>query len=320
LLVDDHPEVLRSLTRLLAPHVDVVAVATEAQQALDAAQRFAPDITVLDITMPGRDGFQIARDLEEQGSRARVIFLTMHESGEFVAQAFRSGGHGYVLKTRLHLDLISALEHVHAGQRFLPSLKSLLALDDEGGLGHVVQFHLDDDALGDSVAGFLNVALRRGHVVSVVLTAPHRAGLARRLQGYGWNVAEAGVSGRYQASDPADALAFAMRDGRPDPDRIEQLISQLEQWRQRLAQTAKTRLFIVGAISEQLVLAGDVTGAIEVETRWAALTRELPWVTVCCYSMESFVDPAQVQVIPDLCAAHLAIAHAQEGAARSLSF
>ena len=303
---------------MLAPHVNVVAAATNPHEALDAAQRFDPDIAVLDITMPGRDGFQIAQDLEEQGSRARVIFLTMHESEDFVAEAFRSGGRGYVLKTRLHLDLISALEHVHAGRRFLPSIKALHALEDSA-RGHVVQFHLDDQALIDSVSSFLNTALRRGDAVSVVMTQPMRAGIARRLQTYGWNVGESGVHGRYRAADPADALGFVMVDGRAVPERVQQLIAQLEYWRQSVAEDAQTRLTIAGAIAEQLLLTGDVTNAMAIESQWESLTQHLPFLTVCCYSMETFAGEAEAHAIPRLCAEHSAVAHAQEGSQRSYS-
>ncbi|HEU4694095.1 MAG TPA: response regulator [Vicinamibacterales bacterium] len=310
LLVDDHPEVLRSLTRMLAPHVNVVAAVTDAREALDAAQRFDPDIAVLDITMPGRDGFQIAQDLEELGSRARVIFLTMHESEDFVAEAFRSGGRGYVLKTRLHLDLISALERIHAGQRFLPSIKSLLALERPT-TSHVIQFHLDDHALVESVGSLLHAALRRGDAVSAVFNESIRVGLSRRLQAYGWNVGDSGVYGRYRAADPADSLAFVMRDGRAEPERIQQLIAQLDSWRQSVSEDAGSRLTIAGAISAQLLLDGDVTNALEVESRWDAFTRDLPFVTVCCYSMEGFASQAQADALPHLCGQHFALAHAQ---------
>ena len=303
---------------MLGPYVDVVAAVTNAREALVAAQRFTPDVVVLDITMPGRDGFQIAEDLEAQGSRARVVFLTMHESSEFVAQAFRSGGRGYVLKTRLHLDLISALERVHAGQQFLPSIKSVLALDDPT-TSHVVQFHLDDDALVESVAGLINLSLRRGDAASVIFVEPIRAGIARRLRELGWNAGESGIHGRFRAADPADSLAFVMRDGRPDADRIRQLVAQLDQWRESLTGDANTPLTIAGAISEQLILKGDASSAIEVEAQWTALTRDLPFRTVCCYSMESFTDSAPPNLIPRVCAEHFAVAHAQGGTQRPLA-
>jgi DNA-binding NarL/FixJ family response regulator len=315
LLVDDHSEILRSLKRMLASHVDVVATATNAGEALDAARRLDPDIAVVDITMPGRDGFQVAQDLAQQGSRARVVFLTMHESAEFVAKAFRSGGQGYVLKTRLHFDLITAIECVSAGQLFLPSIRALLTLDHHK--GHVVQFHPDDQALVDSAGGFLNAALRRGDAVSVVLPAPPRAAIAHRLQAYGWNAAESGVYERYRATDPAEPLSFVMKNGRPDPERTHQLITELDQW--RAAHGAGTRLVVVGAISEQLIVDGNASATAELETQWSALTKELPFLTVCCYSMTCLNDDTLAPAFAHLCAEHSAVAHAQEGGQRSPS-
>jgi hypothetical protein len=209
------------------------------------------------------------------------------------------------------------LERVQAGQRFLPSIKALHAIDHPT-TGHAVQFHLDDQALIDSVSSFLNVALRRGNAVSVVFTEPVRVGLARRLQAHGWNVGVEGVYGRYRATDPSESLSFVMQNGRAVPERIGQLIARLDQWRAAVVGDAG-RLAIAGGIAEQLLLKDDVSNATEIEVQWAALTRDLPFLTVCCYSMESFASETQAQVIPHLCAEHMAVAHAQEGSSRALS-
>src|SRR5690349_8972021 len=142
LLVDDHPEVVRSLARMLSFDFDVVAEATDGEQALEASSRFDPDIIVLDITMPGLNGFQTARELERRGLRARPMFLTMHDTREFVVEGFRSGGWGYVVKTRVHEDLVRAMRRVLAGQLFVPSLDSLATMADDR-CRHAVQFYSD---------------------------------------------------------------------------------------------------------------------------------------------------------------------------------
>ncbi len=175
LLVDDHPDILRSTSRLLSFDFDVVGTASDGLSAVAAAQRLDPDLIALDISMPGRDGFQTAQDLVQIGSRAGIVFLTMHESNDYVAEGFRSGGRGYVLKTRLHLDLANALQRVLAGQLFLPSLESLFAIDNNM-TGHVVMFHDDDQSFVDGVSGFIGAALHRGDVVSLVTAAPDSRG------------------------------------------------------------------------------------------------------------------------------------------------
>src|SRR5262245_22953587 len=166
LLVDDHPEVLRSISRMLAFDFEIAALATDGAQALEESRRVEPDVVVLDITMPGLDGFQTARELTRSGTGPRVVFLTMHDAEEFVTEGFRSGGHGYVVKTRVHEDLVRAMNRVLAGQMFVPSLKSLF-LVDEASCGHAAQFYSDDQAFIDSMGDFLDVALRCGDTVSV---------------------------------------------------------------------------------------------------------------------------------------------------------
>jgi DNA-binding NarL/FixJ family response regulator len=315
LLADDHPDVLKSLSRLLSFDFEVIAAVSSGDQALEASSLLDPDLILLDITMPGRDGFQTARDLRQRGSRARIIFLTMHESEEFVAEAFRSGARGYVLKTRLHVDLVSAVERVLAGQLFVPSLRSLLAID-ESQTGHVLQFHADESAFVDSVSSFLDVALRCGDAVSVVGTEHVRAHLAKRLQGFGWNVGESGEYGRYRASDSIAAATSIMRNDHPVAERIEDYVAGLERWRATTAGLG-SRLTLVGDIAGQLLLSGNVHAAMEVEHLWNDLTHTLPFLTVCCYPMTSIFN-THADLHPQLCAEHFAVAHSPEDGRRSL--
>jgi CheY-like chemotaxis protein len=310
-LVDDHPEVLKSLCRMLSLDFDVAGSATDGYQAIDVCERCDPDVVLLDITMPGRDGFQTARELTQRGSRARIVFLTMHESEEFVAEAFRSGGRGYVLKTRLHVDLISAVQRVFAGQLFVPSLRSLFAIQDSP-TGHVVQFHEDERGLVDGMSALLNTALRRGDAVSVVSTEPIRAGLAQRLQKYGWNVGVSGQHGRYRASDSVAAAASLVKNEQVVPEYLKNYVHTLDQWRIATA-GRNARLTLVGDISTHVLFSGNSEAAMEIEHQWNDLTETLPFLTVCCYPLTAMSDDAHVDVLPTLCAEHFAVAHTPEG-------
>jgi len=307
---------LRSLSRLLSFDFDIVGAVTDGHQGLEASLRLNPDIVVMDITMPGRDGFQTARDLRERGVRAPIVFLTMHESEEFVAEAFRAGASGYVLKTRLHMDLVSAVERVLAGQLFLPSLNSLFAID-ESPTGHVVQFHVDERALVESVSGFLNQALRRGDVVWVAFTAPIRAGLAQRLRGYGWNVGELGSHGSYRATDAVESLSSILRNGRPDAAHMADMVADIERARVSGPRGSGSRLTLVGDIAAHLILKGNLDAAMELEHQWSDLTRSLPFLSVCCYPTPSFAEDTNGHLIPQLCAEHHAVTHSPEVGTRS---
>jgi DNA-binding NarL/FixJ family response regulator len=122
----------------------------------------------------------------------------MHNGDEYVAAAIRSGGHGYVMKTRIHSDLISAVDHALAGRLFVPSLTSLLTIAHESGGEHAVQFRADDrDGLGE-LSGLLGAALGRGDSVALVGTSATRARIAERLNANRYNVAEAAGRGQHQ--------------------------------------------------------------------------------------------------------------------------
>jgi len=296
---------------MLSFDFNVVGSATDGYQAIDVCEACDPDIVLLDITMPGRDGFQTARDLRQRACRARIVFLTMHDSEEFVAEAFRSGGSGYVLKTRLHIDLVSALKRVFAGQLFLPSLRSLFAID-ESPTGHVAQFYEDDRGLVDEVGAFLHGALRRGDAVSVVSTESVRTGLAQRLQGYGWNAGESGEHGRYRANDSALAASAIMRNEHVVPDYIENYVASLERWRVAAAGPT-SRLTLIGDISTQMLVGGNEGAALDIEHLWNELTHALPFLTVCCYPLNRISEDARTDMLPNLCAEHYAIAHTSEG-------
>jgi CheY-like chemotaxis protein len=306
-LADDHPDVLKSLARLLSFELDVVAAVTDGDQALDACRRLDPQVVLLDVTMPGRDGFQTARDLRQRESPARIIFLTMHESEEFVAEAFRSGGCGYVLKTRLHLDLVNAVKRVLAGQLVLPSLRSLFAID-EGQVGHVVQFYDDEHEFVDGVDGLITAALRRGDAVSVVSSEHVRANLARRLAAFASKDSEPGKYGRYRDMDSMVAASSILWNGHVDADRVAEIVTDLDRWRQTVA-GPQSRLTVVGDISSQFLAAGNLHAVRDLEHAWNELTSTLPFLTVCGYPMMQFSGELDEELLPQVCAEHFAVAH-----------
>src|SRR5215203_4911293 len=142
LLADDHVPLLESVRHLLAPAFDVVGVARDGREALELAARVQPDVVVLDVTMPELNGFQTVGPLLQDCPGTKVVFLTMHGEDDFVVEAITAGAHGYVLKSRIHLDLIGAINHALAGRLFVPSLTSLSTV---AGNGHAVQFHTGDN-------------------------------------------------------------------------------------------------------------------------------------------------------------------------------
>ncbi|MGH9778562.1 MAG: response regulator [Candidatus Acidiferrales bacterium] len=123
LLADDHKPLLYHVARMLESDFDVVGALTDGQALLEAATRLQPDVLVLDISMPGLSGLQVARELKKAGSHAKIVFLTVHEESDFVQESFASGGSAYVIKPRLGTDLALAIREALAGHTFIsPSL------------------------------------------------------------------------------------------------------------------------------------------------------------------------------------------------------
>jgi DNA-binding NarL/FixJ family response regulator len=124
LLVDDSEAMLDRASRVLSPGCVIVGAVKDGAAALEAATALQPDVIVLDISMPGMTGLEVAARLREEGSTAAVVFLTVHDDREFVGAATSAGGTGYVVKLRLASDLMVAVQEARAGRSFVSALSS----------------------------------------------------------------------------------------------------------------------------------------------------------------------------------------------------
>jgi len=106
-------------TLALEGEFQVVGAVSDGTALLAAAAKLDPDVIVLDITMPHPDGLESARALGLAHSRARLVFLTVHEDPDFARAAFDAGALGYAVKSRLASDLLPAVRAVLAGRRFI---------------------------------------------------------------------------------------------------------------------------------------------------------------------------------------------------------
>jgi len=123
LIVDDHEIVREGIRRVLEarPEWQICGEASNGQEAVRMAQGLAPDIIIMDVTMPVMSGFEAADEISHLPVRSRLLFFTMHDSGTMAGTARRSGAQGYVVKTRAAQDLIEALERLLHGGTFFDS-------------------------------------------------------------------------------------------------------------------------------------------------------------------------------------------------------
>jgi DNA-binding NarL/FixJ family response regulator len=119
ILVDDNPGFLERTQTLLTKEFNVIAAFAEGRALLAAWRDLKPDVMVLDISMVPLNGLELARRLRQQGYADPIVFLTIHNDGDFVNAALAAGGSGYVLKSHMTRDLVPALQSVLSGEQFL---------------------------------------------------------------------------------------------------------------------------------------------------------------------------------------------------------
>ncbi len=121
ILADDHALVRAGIRSLLEglPNVEVVAEAGDGLAVLELVRRQPVDVVLLDITLPGLNGLEVARHITALGGNTRILMLSMHAGPEYVARALAAGAAGYLVKDSAFEELASALDTVFNGRRYL---------------------------------------------------------------------------------------------------------------------------------------------------------------------------------------------------------
>ena len=122
LIADDHPMMRSALTSMISSeaHMTIVAVAKHGQEAIDLFHQHEPDVTLMDIEMPGVNGLEAITTIIEQSPQARFIVLTNYDTDEDVFRGLDAGAMSYLLKYSSQDRLLKTIRAVHAGQRYVP--------------------------------------------------------------------------------------------------------------------------------------------------------------------------------------------------------
>lgn len=122
LLVDDHTVVRRGLRRILESVGDILVVgeAGNGIEAVDAARSLSPDVVLMDVSLPGINGIQAARQINACCPNSRVLMLSMHAEEQYVEQSLAAGASGYLIKDSEDHDLVGAVFAVARGETCLP--------------------------------------------------------------------------------------------------------------------------------------------------------------------------------------------------------
>jgi len=191
LLVDDHPLMREGIALWIrrAPDLEVCGEADSVPAALQAVAQLKPDLVLADISLPGRNGIELIKDLQVQNPELPVLVLSMHEESVYAGRALRAGARGYLMKRAGGQGLVDSIRHVLAGRiAVTPELATQL-LEEYSGRpprsGRTTMPHLTDREF--EVFLLLGEARNNREIASQLHLSPktietHRLNLMRKLK------------------------------------------------------------------------------------------------------------------------------------------
>ena len=196
LSVDDHPLLREGLASVIQgePDMELVGEATNGEEAMQCFRQHRPDVTLMDIQMPGMNGVEAMSAIRSEYPHARFIVLTTYQGDVQALRAIKAGASGYLLKNMLRKDLLRAIREVHSGKRFIPPE-----------IANNVVAHLADDSLSErEIAVLQSVAAGRPNK----LIADELAVSEGTIKGHMKN-----IMSKLGANDRTHAVMIALKRG-----------------------------------------------------------------------------------------------------------
>jgi DNA-binding NarL/FixJ family response regulator len=207
LLADDHALVRQGLRLILdtEPDLEVVAVAADGAEAVEAVASGGIDLAVLDIAMPRMTGIQACREIARRAPDVRVLMLSMHDNEQYLFEALKAGACGYVLKSVADRDLLEACRSAMRGEPFLyPGAVTALIrhyLHHGRALPDNVLTPREEEIVKLIAEGHSSKAIAEALVISVKTVDRHRANILAKLD----------------LRDRLDVARYAIRAGLVEP-------------------------------------------------------------------------------------------------------
>jgi DNA-binding NarL/FixJ family response regulator len=185
IVADDHVIFRQGLLNLLqsSKQIAVAGDAGTGPETINLVTREKPDIAILDISMPGFDGFEILQRIQSQGINTKVIFLTMYKDTLTAKKALQSGASGYILKENAFADLLYAISTVSSGGTFIsPSVsKSILKAPDNEEKEPQILTLRECEVLRLIALGLTNKKIADKLFISVKTVETHRKNIMQKL-------------------------------------------------------------------------------------------------------------------------------------------
>jgi DNA-binding NarL/FixJ family response regulator len=331
LVVEDFEPFRRFVESILRkqPELQIVCEVSDGLEAVQKAQQLQPDLILLDIGLPTLNGIEAAQRIRALSSNSKILFVSQETSTDVVQGALASGGSGYVLKMNARNELLTAVNAVLGGKRFVGAILAANKFTDpkdeqtadhnSGGVvlpfpqnvwiarRHEAGFYSDDRFVLDDLTQFIGAALKAGNAAIIVTTESHRDSLLPRLQTYGLDIGTAIEQGRYIALDAADALPTFMLRGMPDSVLFLKLLGDLIETAAKAAQGEEARVAIFGEMCHLLWAQGNAEAAIQVEKLGNQLAKTYDVDILCGYSLSSFQGGMDSHIFQRICAEHSAV-------------
>jgi DNA-binding NarL/FixJ family response regulator len=190
LIADDHAVVREGIRHVLADDdFEIVGEAADGQQAVDLATALAPDVVILDLSMPVLSGLDAAKLIRERSPSARILVLSIHDHEEYVLESVRAGAQGYLRKDSSPAELRGAIRAVHEGGSFFdgPAARSLSSALRGGGPAQKQRDRLasltsrEREVLVEIARGRSNKEIAAQFGISVRTVESHRETLMKKL-------------------------------------------------------------------------------------------------------------------------------------------
>ncbi len=177
ILADDHVLVRKGIKAMLDSdeEINVLAEANDGTEAVELAHRLSPDIVILDIRMPGKNGLEAAAELQSLVPNTKSIILSMHDSEEYVMQALSSGAYGYLLKDIDKNEFVKALKQVHGGAKYFSGAVSNILANQL--LGNTTISTINTPAEIDTY----HLTKREKQILSMIINGKHNKEIAEVL-------------------------------------------------------------------------------------------------------------------------------------------
>lgn len=205
-VADDHPVVRAGLAALLSslPDVEVVGVAATGQEAVNEVRRLRPDVAILDLQMPGLDGFAATREITRWVPGVAVLILTMFDDDESVFAAMRAGARGYIVKGAQQDEIARAIRAVAVSEAIFSA-----------GVAQRVLAFLSSPPSVTTPELFPELTPREREILDLLAAGLSNAAIARRLDVASKTVANnlSNIFAKLQVADRAQAIVRARDAG-----------------------------------------------------------------------------------------------------------